>query len=89
MFCLTSALAKHGLPAQIYTLESIDAVTPLEQQNINGLILRHESGYSTITGYTDTQLVMLINFCYLYFETKKLNYELDNLPYSKLFRFKI
>jgi len=81
---LSELLAEFNLPLQRFTIESTDALSPENEYDMEGPILKHYDNYSTMTAKTSLDIVMVAHFLKSYFFVKSQAVFLDNLPFSSI-----
>lgn len=81
---LSELLAEFNLPLQRFTIESTDALSPENEYDMEGPILKHYDNYSTMTAKTSLDIVMVAHFLNSYFFVKPQAVFLDNLPFSSI-----
>ncbi len=81
---LSELLAEFNLPLQRFTIESTDALSPENEYDMEGPVLKHYDNYSTMTAKTSLDIVMVAHFLKSYFFVKSQAVFLDNLPFSSI-----
>jgi hypothetical protein len=74
---LSELLAEFNLPLQRFTIESTDALSPENEYDMEGPVLKHYDNYSTMTAKTSLDIVMVAHCLKSYFFVKSQAVFLD------------